>query len=112
MTVDQYSLGCSKAYWESPCEFLPERWIELQGAIKNQNASRPFLIGSRQCPGRSLVLQLLRLVVGKMVYLYKMELINEDFELDGDSSSCLSWTNIALHVAMKPRVPDILGYQY
>lgn len=46
-----------------------------------------------------------------MVYLYKMELINKDFELDGDSSSCLSWTNIALHVALKPRVPDILGYQ-
>jgi cytochrome P450 len=108
--VDQYSLGNSEEHWESAGSFLPERWFD-SNTRKNEKASRPFLIGPRQCPGRNMALQFLQMAVGKTVYLYQMELINKDFDIAQHSSSCLTWSNISLDVSMKPRVPGVLGYE-
>jgi cytochrome P450 len=110
VTVDQYSLGLSEEYWESADIFSPDRWIETESR-KNIKASRPFLTGIRQCPGRSLVYQILRMAIGKTIYLYEMTWINKDFDLTLHSSSRLAWTAVDLEVFMKPRVPGILGYE-
>jgi cytochrome P450 len=110
VTVDQYSLGLSEEHWESADIFKPERWFD-DSSRKNIKASRPFLIGIRQCPGRALVYQILRMAVGKAVYLYDMTLMNPEFDLASHSCSRLSWTAVDLKVCMKPRVPDVLGYE-
>jgi cytochrome P450 len=109
VTVDQYSLGHSEEHWESADIFHPERWID-NTSRKNTKASRPFLIGIRQCPARNLVYQILRMAVGKTVYLYDMTWMNKDFDLTLHSCSRLSWTAVDLQVCMKARVPDVLGY--
>lgn len=108
--VDQYSLGNSEEHWDSAGSFLPERWFD-PNARKTEKASRPFLIGARQCPGRNMALQFLRLAVGKMVYLYHMEMVNKDFDIAQHSSSCLSWTNVNVVVSMKPREAGVFGYE-
>lgn len=110
VTVDQYSLGLSEEHWESAGMFYPERWVD-DTCRRNTKASRPFLIGIRQCPGRNLVYQILRMAVGKTVYLYDMTWMNKDFDLTSNSCSRLSWTAVDLKVCMKPRVTDVLGYE-
>ncbi|KAF2972797.1 hypothetical protein GQX73_g809 [Xylaria multiplex] len=106
--VDQYSLAHSKEHWEAPDEFLPERWLD-SSSRKNERACRPFLIGSRQCPAKSLAYQIFRLAIGKMIYLYEIELVNKDFDVNCDGESRLALTNIKLIVEMNPRVPGVPG---
>ncbi|KAI0191850.1 cytochrome P450 [Xylaria flabelliformis] len=107
--VDPYSLAHSKEHWETPDEFLPERWLD-SSSRKNERAFRPFLIGSRQCPAKGLAYQTMRLAIGKMIYLYEMELVNKDFDVNRHGESRLQLTNVKLIVEMKPRVPGVLGY--
>ncbi|KAI0439710.1 cytochrome P450 [Xylaria telfairii] len=107
--VDQFSLALSKEHWEAPDEFLPERWLDSTSR-KNEKACRPFLIGSRQCPGKGLAYQTFRLAIGKMIYLYEIELVNKDFDVNHYGESRLAWTNGKLIVEMNPRVPGVLGY--
>ncbi|RAK95940.1 cytochrome P450 [Aspergillus ibericus CBS 121593] len=109
VAVDHYTLGHAKPYWESPDEFRPERWLN-PNRKDDFKASRPFLIGARQCPGRQMAYQILRVLVAKMVYLYSMELVNQDFDLRRDSLSSYHWGGVKLNVIMTPRTPGVLGY--
>ncbi|PYI04723.1 cytochrome P450 [Aspergillus sclerotiicarbonarius CBS 121057] len=109
VAVDHYTLAHAKQYWDSPDEFRPERWLEPNGK-DDLKASRPFLIGVRQCPGRQMAYQMLRVLMAKMVYLYSMELVNKDFDLRRDTSSSYHWGGVRLNVIMTPRTPGILGY--
>ncbi|KZM20809.1 heme binding [Ascochyta rabiei] len=110
VTVDQYSLGNAEEHWQSANSFQPERWIESISR-KNEKASRPFLTGIRQCPARTMVFQILRMAVGKTVYLYDMDLVNKDFDITVHSSSRLSWTAVDLQVTMRPRASGVMGYE-
>ncbi|OJJ74130.1 hypothetical protein ASPBRDRAFT_192866 [Aspergillus brasiliensis CBS 101740] len=108
VTVDNYTLGRSKQYWENPDAFCPERWLE--SSDKNVfKASRPFLIGSRQCPGRQMAYQMFRILVAKLVYLYSMELVNKDFDIERDTFCGLHWADLEVDAILKPRT-DVLGY--
>lgn len=109
MAVDQYSLAHNEDHWDSPASFLPERWLD-SSYRKNNKASRPFLFGTRACPGRNMALQLLRLILAKTVYLYRMQLVNSDFDIT-QSCSRVGWTGIKLQVMMKPRLEGALGYE-
>ncbi|PWY88901.1 cytochrome P450 [Aspergillus sclerotioniger CBS 115572] len=109
VAVDHYTLAHSKQYWENPDAFYPERWLDSNGK-DDFKATRPFLIGVRQCPGRQMAYQVLRVLVAKMVYLYSMELVNKDFDLIRDSSSSYHWGGVKLDVIMTPRTPGVLGY--
>ncbi|KAL3264744.1 hypothetical protein ABHI18_000449 [Aspergillus niger] len=109
VTVDNYTLGHSKQYWENPDDFCPERWLESSGKDVFK-ACRPFLIGTRQCPGRQMAYQMFRILVAKLVYLYSMELVNKDFDIKRDTFCHLHWTGLKVDVIMKPRTPGILGY--
>ena len=57
-----------------------------------------------------MALQLLRLILAKTVYLYRMQLVNSDFDIT-QSCSRVGWTGIKLQVMMKPRLEGALGYE-
>ncbi|GLB11766.1 hypothetical protein AtubIFM57258_008636 [Aspergillus tubingensis] len=109
VSVDHYTLGHAPQYWEKPDIFNPDRWID-QNCKDNFKASRPFLIGARQCPGRQMAYQMFRVCVAKLVYLYSLELVNNDFDIERDTFSSYHWTGVKLDVTMKPRTPGVLGY--
>ncbi|GFN19483.1 cytochrome P450 [Aspergillus tubingensis] len=109
VSVDHYTLGHAPQYWEKPDIFNPDRWID-QNCKDNFKASRPFLIGARQCPGRQMAYQMFRVCVAKLVYLYSLELVNNDFDIERDTFSSYHWTGVKLDVTMKPRTPGVFGY--
>ncbi|GCB25951.1 isotrichodermin C-15 hydroxylase [Aspergillus awamori] len=109
VSVDHYTLGHDPQYWAKPDVFNPERWIDPH-CKDNFKASRPFLIGARQCPGRQMAYQMFRVCVAKLVYLYTFELLNKDFDIERDTFSSYHWTGVKLDVTMKPRTPGVLGY--
>ncbi|CAK37453.1 uncharacterized protein An01g14990 [Aspergillus niger] len=109
VSVDHYTLGHDPQYWVKPDVFNPERWIDPD-CKDNFKASRPFLIGARQCPGRQMAYQMFRVCVAKLVYLYTFELLNKDFDIERDTFSSYHWTGVKLDVTMKPRTPGVLGY--
>ncbi|KAI2998893.1 hypothetical protein CBS147346_7975 [Aspergillus niger] len=109
VTVDMFTLGHSKQYWENPDAFCPERWLESSGKDVFK-ASRPFLIGARQCPGRQMAYQMFRVLIARLVYLYSIELVNKDFNIERDTFCGIHWADLQVDVIMKPRMPDVLGY--
>ncbi|GKZ37897.1 hypothetical protein AbraIFM66950_009729 [Aspergillus brasiliensis] len=109
VSVDHYTLGHAHQYWEKPDDFIPERWLDVNGK-NNFKASRPFLIGARQCPGRQMAYQLFRMNIAKVLYLYSVELVNRDFNIERDTLSSYHWTGVEVDVTMKPRTPGVLGY--
>ncbi|KAM3065298.1 hypothetical protein ACMFMF_011236 [Clarireedia jacksonii] len=102
VSTDTYVMARSKLYWRKPEEFIPERWLE-QFPEDNQKASRPFLIGTRACPGRHLALQMFRLLLAKMIYSYKLDLINKEFDIDKECEESFFWTGLKMNVRIEPR---------
>ena len=95
------SATLSHAYFDSPKEFVPERWLEGGRAGKAHEASThaPFGSGPRICPGRSLALLEMRVVLAAVYKAF-------DFERVGardDVKEVLSFamTPVGVHLRLK-----------
>ncbi|XP_050734557.1 cytochrome P450 2L1-like isoform X1 [Eriocheir sinensis] len=50
-----FSIHRDPRYWDSPDEFLPERWLDSDGKfVTKKEGFLPFGVGKRQCLGESL----------------------------------------------------------
>ena len=70
-----YALHRHPDYFADPHRFLPERWLPGTPAHAEQlskpgPAMTPFGIGSRHCPGRSMALLNVSLIIARAVWLY------------------------------------------
>ncbi|KAH8148283.1 uncharacterized protein LAJ45_07736 [Morchella importuna] len=92
-----YAAGRSEDNFHRPDDFLPERWIDPECTDKN-NGSQPFLLGSRVCIGRALVLLEIRLIMAKMLWAYNMELVDPAQEWLSENGFAVVWEKPALYV--------------
>ncbi|TMW65608.1 hypothetical protein Poli38472_008250 [Pythium oligandrum] len=80
----QYAMGRNPAVWgPDATEFRPERWINLEtGKLKPISASKffSFSAGPRICPGMSLAMMELRIMVANLMHRYRFEV---DPSVDG-----------------------------
>ena len=88
--VPIYAIHHNPAYFPSPWEFSPERWIVGDGVEEGlveraREAYTPFSIGSRGCIGKSLALMEMRLVVARLVWEWEVE------EVEGVSGKGREW---------------------
>lgn len=70
-----YAIHHHPDYFADPHRFLPERWLSGTPAHAEQlskpgPAMAPFGIGSRNCPGRSMALLNVSLVIARAIWLY------------------------------------------
>jgi len=76
-----YALHHNPAYFPSPFEFQPERWIESEVAKERvalaQSAFCPFSIGPRGCIGKGLAYTELMTSLARAVFLYDMKLAGD-----------------------------------
>ncbi|XP_039764086.1 probable cytochrome P450 305a1 isoform X2 [Pararge aegeria] len=62
--------------WEEPKKFIPERFIDERGAIKNTEHMYPFGIGRRRCPGDSLAKSFIFIVFVGIMQAFRIECSN------------------------------------
>ncbi|KAF8246397.1 cytochrome P450 [Wilcoxina mikolae CBS 423.85] len=83
VSTHPWTLCRSPVYFANPDEFRPERWDDSDPSnCDNKEASQPFLLGPRQCPGQTMAWIEMRLFFAKILFLYDMKLANPKDELD------------------------------
>ncbi|KAI3322259.1 cytochrome P450 [Xylariaceae sp. AK1471] len=96
------SLGSGN--FSHPMEFRPERWLGGDGAGKDiLAATQPFSLGPRGCLGRNLAWLELRTVLAKLLWAFKLRLVNEGVDWHRDSRMLTLWKKPPLWVKVEPR---------
>jgi cytochrome P450 len=74
VTTSPYVMHRDKDVFEDPDSFKPERWLDNKELSKGEYY--PFLFGKRQCIGKEFALMEIRVVLTKIIKMYKIELID------------------------------------
>ncbi|KAL8757990.1 MAG: hypothetical protein Q9184_004061 [Pyrenodesmia sp. 2 TL-2023] len=76
--VPHFALHHNEGYFPEPFRYRPERWIDCDEAtaIAQSDAFAAFGVGRTSCIGKNLAYQEIRLVLGRLVWLYDMRLAN------------------------------------
>ncbi|KAI8143148.1 cytochrome P450 [Fennellomyces sp. T-0311] len=103
--VNLYHTETDPAYWPEPESLIPERWMEGSSIPADQEAYLPFSIGARNCIGKHVALQEMRLAIGNLVKLYSFKTIPEQMELAEDRRAfrALELHGNSFKVSMKRR---------
>nr|XP_027085781.1 cytochrome P450 71A1-like [Coffea arabica] len=73
--INTWSIGRNSKYWDSPEEFIPERFLEKDIDMKGQNfALLPFGSGRRRCPGYNLGIKLVRSTLANLLHGFNWKL--------------------------------------
>ncbi|KAK8052038.1 hypothetical protein PG993_003423 [Apiospora rasikravindrae] len=84
INVSPWTITHDTKYFSDPWEFTPERWLGLYPTDVKE-ASRPFLLGPRDCLGRNFAWMELNLVLSKILWSYDLELVSKDVDWLQDS---------------------------
>ncbi|GLJ24860.1 hypothetical protein SUGI_0475450 [Cryptomeria japonica] len=77
--INIWAIGRDPKHWENPLEFRPERFSESSIDVRGQNFQiLPFGGGRRGCPGTSLALSFIHIVLANMIHCFDWKLVNEE----------------------------------
>lgn len=64
-----YSLHRNPEFWDSPDDFIPERWIDidLKDPGQSNGAYMPFALGPRNCLGQPIAHIIIRVILARLV---------------------------------------------
>ncbi|KAH6763858.1 hypothetical protein C2S51_015107 [Perilla frutescens var. frutescens] len=75
--INVWSIGRDPNAWDSPEEFLPERFLGKEVDMSGSNfALLPFGSGRRRCPGYNLGLKIVRTTLANLLHGYDLKLID------------------------------------
>ncbi|KAK9066628.1 hypothetical protein SSX86_013951 [Deinandra increscens subsp. villosa] len=85
--VNAFAIGRDPEFWASPDDFLPERFLGSDIDFKGNDFELiPFGAGRRICPGMSMGVLMVELLLANLLYLFDWGLPNdirkEDIDLD------------------------------
>ncbi|XP_031840629.2 methyl farnesoate epoxidase [Nomia melanderi] len=80
--LDLSSASYDSAYWDHPEEFRPQRFLDEKGRFSQNNASIPFSLGKRRCPGEMLARSTIYLFFAYVVHYFDMEISREHGDPD------------------------------
>nr|WMB80858.1 WrBX4 [Wrightia religiosa] len=108
--INIWSMGRNPKYWDSPEEFLPERFLEKDIDVKGQNnfVLIPFGSGRRRCPGYTLGLRIVRATLANLLHGFNWKLPPgmkpEDVCVE-ELYGLTTRPKISLSVIVEPRLP-------
>ncbi|KAI8542239.1 hypothetical protein RHMOL_Rhmol08G0123000 [Rhododendron molle] len=75
--VNVWAIGRDPSVWENPTSFMPERFLDLDVDVRGRDFELiPFGAGRRICPGLSLAIRVVPLMLGSLINSF-------DWKLDG-----------------------------
>ena len=75
--VNYWAIAHDEKHWENPKEFEPERFLRAEFDFRGTNFSYiPFGSGRRICPGMSLGIRMMYLILGSLVHRFDWKLPN------------------------------------
>ncbi|XP_076286314.1 methyl farnesoate epoxidase [Lasioglossum baleicum] len=80
--LDLSSASYDPAYWDDPKVFRPERFLDGTGKFVQNNASIPFSLGKRRCPGEMLARSTIFLFFAYVIHYFDIEISPEHGEPD------------------------------
>lgn len=85
--VPHFALHHNEGYFPEPFRYHPERWIDCDQAtaIAQSDAFAAFGVGRTSCIGKNLAYQEIRLVLGRLIWLYDMRLANGNQNMESRS---------------------------
>ncbi|KAK0637910.1 Averantin hydroxylase [Lasiodiplodia hormozganensis] len=76
--VAQYTAYHSSLYFKDPEEFIPERWLPGTGYDDDRrDVVQPFSYGPRNCIGKTLAYQEMRIILAKILWNFDLKLCPE-----------------------------------
>jgi len=90
-------------YFAEPARFLPERWMIKDGRTHDPSAHQPFGSGPRICPGRSLALIEMRVMLATLYRNFDVTRVGSASDVKEHYSFTMMPTN--LRVRITPRKP-------
>ncbi|KAL0326413.1 UNVERIFIED_CONTAM: Trimethyltridecatetraene synthase [Sesamum radiatum] len=74
--VNTWSIGRDPIAWDSPLEFMPERFLGKEIDMTGSNfAMLPFGSGRRRCPGYNLGLKVVRTTLANLLHGFELKLV-------------------------------------
>ncbi|TLD14908.1 hypothetical protein PspLS_10792 [Pyricularia sp. CBS 133598] len=99
----QWTINRTKSNFADPHSFRPERWLgEERFASDHKDAFHPFSYGPRDCIGQKLAMAELRLILGRMLWRFEIELVPESKNWL-DQNAYTVWDKPPLKVLLSPR---------
>ncbi|KAL0289355.1 UNVERIFIED_CONTAM: Trimethyltridecatetraene synthase [Sesamum calycinum] len=110
--INTWSLGRDPNSWDSPFEFLPERFLDKDIDIMGSNFSiLPFGSGRRRCPGYALGLKVIRTTLANLLHGFELKLVGgmkpEDVSVE-EVYGLTTHPKEPLTIIMEPTLPDHL----
>ncbi|KAL7118313.1 hypothetical protein ACP275_03G128400 [Erythranthe tilingii] len=105
--INTWSIGRDPQLWDSPEEFLPERFLGKETDVLGSNfALLPFGSGRRRCPGYNLGLKIVRTTLANLLHGFEFKLA-EDVCLE-EIYGLTTHPKKPLAVVMEPTLPSHL----
>ncbi|KAL1533888.1 cytochrome P450 71AU50-like [Salvia divinorum] len=107
--VNVWSIGRDPGAWDSPYEFLPERFLGKETDVLGSNfALLPFGSGRRVCPGYNLGLKVVRTMLANLLHGFDLKLVDgmmpEDVSLE-EEYGLSTHPKHQLSLLMEPTLP-------
>ncbi|KJZ69710.1 hypothetical protein HIM_10904 [Hirsutella minnesotensis 3608] len=104
VSIWQWSLYRNPAFFSSPDDFLPERWLEnATCATVSKKAFQPFSYGPRDCIGKYLANAEMRLVLSRLILNFDFELAEGHGDWEDKSEVYILWDKGPLPVCLTTR---------
>ncbi|TQS37696.1 hypothetical protein Golomagni_01819 [Golovinomyces magnicellulatus] len=114
VSIPILTANTSSINWADPMEFVPERWFKDERCPKQyrsdkRNVMQPFSYGPRNCIGKNLAMNEIRMIIAHVLWNFDMELEPDMVNWDYQRIYKL-WEKKPLHVKLYPRKNlDIFG---
>lgn len=110
--INTWSIGRDPNSWDSPLDFLPERFLNKEIDIMGSNfALLPFGSGRRRCPGYGLALRVVRKTLANLLHGFELKLVEgmrpEDISME-EEYGLTTHPKDPLSIIMEPTLPHHL----
>ncbi|KID80351.1 cytochrome P450 3A17, partial [Metarhizium brunneum ARSEF 3297] len=110
VSVYQWATFRNPKHFKDPESFIPERWLSpshplYDEGFKNDNHAifKPFSYGSRDCIGKNLAINELRVIISRMLYRFDFNVLEGQDDWHTKQRSFIIWDKSPLMVRFQTR---------